>query len=68
MKRKPIEKMSAYEIMDALAQDGYDFRPSEVFQVVQNIRDAERHGCLVWDSKHIVSTQFGNSFEYRSEW
>lgn len=54
--RKPVEQMTRYEILDALAEDHCDMNPADAAEVATTIQRAARAGCLLWTRTRVVST------------
>ena len=53
---KKIEKMTRYEILNKLLEDGFSIDPSDAAEVSLTIQQAARAGALVWTTTRIVST------------
>ena len=55
--RKPIAQMTHYEILEALAEDGFNLdRDNDAEEFAETIQLAARAGALLWSSTQIVST------------
>ena len=56
MKRKPVEKMDRYEIIDALIEDGFEIDANDAADVSKTIQQAARANALTWTPNRIIST------------
>lgn len=56
MTAKNVARMSRYEILDALIDDGFEIEGYDAAEVSKTIQQAARAGALLWSENEIVST------------
>lgn len=54
--RRPAGRMTRYEILDALVEDGFEIDSGDAAEVSKTIQLAARAGALLWSRDRIVST------------
>ena len=63
--RKPVDRMTRYEIIDALLEDGLRIDAFDAAEVSRTIQSAARRGALLWSETRIVSTLAGRPLDLR---
>ena len=53
---KAIARMTRYQILDALLEDGFRIQETDAAEVSETIQQAARAGALLWTVDKIIST------------